>query len=297
MARGKNTHITAINGGNRTMKPTDFENANPRSLTQPHLQQVYKMHYYYFHIGDYRKNTVHLSPIEHYIYRSLIDWYYLDETPIPKKTESVIRRLRLGSEHTKELENVLDDFFKETAKGWTHLRIENEISEYHQKAVTNRENGRKGGRPKIQQVAEDKKPKKTQVVSERNPTVTLTNNHKPRTVNQKPKTSNQKPKEKDIDPLFEVFYFAYPRKVGKKAAKKAFSKALNDGAEFDSIMAGLKLQLKAEHFSKDEKFIPHPTKWLDNGRWDDVINIKESMEDYASRIAAEHSAGNFDVRN
>jgi uncharacterized protein YdaU (DUF1376 family) len=283
MARGKNTHITAINGGNRTMKPTDFENANPRSLTQPHLQQVYKMHYYYFHIGDYRKNTVHLSPIEHYIYRSLIDWYYLDETPIPKKTESVIRRLRLGSEHTKELENVLDDFFKETAKGWTHLRIENEISEYHQKAVTNRENGRKGGRPKIQQVAEDKKPKKTQVVSEQNPTVTLTNNHKPITNSHKLLTINQV--NKDINQSFENFYLAYPKKVGKIAAEKAFKKIINDGVNIDLVFAGLHNQIKAEHFHSDITYIPYPATWLTQGRWDDSIEPKRELKGKTTEMA------------
>ena len=37
------------------------------------------MHYYKFNIADYRKDTGHLSTIEHGIYRQLIDWYYLDE--------------------------------------------------------------------------------------------------------------------------------------------------------------------------------------------------------------------------
>ena len=54
------------------------------------------MHYYQFNISDYRADTAHLNIIEHGIYRQLIDWYYLDEKPIPKETQVVMRRLCLG---------------------------------------------------------------------------------------------------------------------------------------------------------------------------------------------------------
>ena len=128
------------------------------------------MHYYQFNIADYRKDTAHLSPIEHYIYRQLIDWYYLDETPIPKKTQSVMRRLSLDTEHEPKLKNVLEDFFEETKDGWMHARIEAEIEKYHANAKKNAANGKKGGRPKKQELTEKEKPKKTQSVSSGNPT-------------------------------------------------------------------------------------------------------------------------------
>ena len=67
------------------------------------------MHYYQFNIADYRKDTQHLTPIEHYIYRELMDWYYLDENPIPRKTQLVLRRLRLVSENEPELTNILSE--------------------------------------------------------------------------------------------------------------------------------------------------------------------------------------------
>jgi uncharacterized protein YdaU (DUF1376 family) len=149
------------------------------------------MHYYQFNIGDYRKDTAHLTPIEHYIYRTLIDWCYLDETGIPKKTQSVLRRLGLLSENEESLLNVLGDFFFEGENAWFHQRISDEIVEYRGKAAKNAENGKKGGRPKKQQhksnEVEDEKPKKTQSVTSGNPTESelkpnqelLTNNHKP----------------------------------------------------------------------------------------------------------------------
>jgi len=107
------------------------------------------MHYYQFNIGDYRRDTAHLSRIEHSIYRDLIDWYYLDEQPIPMETQSVIRRLRLGSDEEAEaLQNVLSDFFTAADDGYHQSRIDYDIAKYHHECAKNKENGKKGGRPK-----------------------------------------------------------------------------------------------------------------------------------------------------
>jgi uncharacterized protein YdaU (DUF1376 family) len=135
------------------------------------------MHYYKFNIADYRKDTSHLTTIEHGIYRQLIDWYYLDENPIPMETQVVYRRLRLGSEEEfLSLKNVLSDFFKESKTGYVHKRIEVEIKDYHEQVEKNKNNGKLGGRPK-----------KTQSVISGLPSGSQNNpNHKPLTTNHKP---------------------------------------------------------------------------------------------------------------
>ena len=127
------------------------------------------MHYYKFNIADYRKDTVHLSTLEHGIYRQLIDWYYLDEKPIPEETQVVARRLRLGSEmDMHSLKMVLSDFFSLTKNGYVHKRIEVEIKDYHENSEKNKNNGKLGGRPK-----------KTQSVISGNPNDSQNNpNHK-----------------------------------------------------------------------------------------------------------------------
>jgi uncharacterized protein YdaU (DUF1376 family) len=135
------------------------------------------MHYYKFNIADYRKDTGHLSTIEHGIYRQLIDWYYLDEQPIPEETQVVIRRLRLGSDEVNFLQNVLSDFFVLGKTGYTHKRIEVEIKDYSEQAEKNKNNGKLGGRPK-----------KTHSVISGFPDESQNNpNHKPLTINHKPK--------------------------------------------------------------------------------------------------------------
>jgi uncharacterized protein YdaU (DUF1376 family) len=135
------------------------------------------MHYYKFNIADYRKDTAHLSRLEHSIYRDLIDWYYLDEKPISSDIKIVSRRLRLEASEVESLLNVLHDFFELREEGYYHGRIDDEIHAYHLLASTNRENGKKGGRPRNTET--ENNPVGSDWDASRNPTVTLTNNHKP----------------------------------------------------------------------------------------------------------------------
>lgn len=68
---------------------------------------------------------------------------------------------------------------------------------------------------------------------------------------------------------FAEFWEIYPRKVGKKAALKAYDGALADIDGDDpeeAIIAGLRRALPGW---SSGKFIPNPATWLNQGRWDD----------------------------
>ena len=133
------------------------------------------MHYYKFNIKDWTRDTAHLSVEEEGVYRRLLDLYYESESPIPLETQSVIRRLRLGS-HVEAVGLILSEFFREESDGYHHTRCDTEIAKYHAKAGANRENGKKGGRPE--------KPKENPDGFQKEPTDNL--NHKPLTTNQEP---------------------------------------------------------------------------------------------------------------
>lgn len=142
------------------------------------------MHYYKFHIGDYRRKAASLSILEHGIYRQLIDEYHLTEAPLTNDFEMLCWSIGARTKEEQDaVTRILNFFFKNTKKGWFHSTCEEQVGEYKAKALKNKENGRKGGRPK-------KNPEKTQSVSKQNPEETLTNNHKPLTNNHKP---NDKP--------------------------------------------------------------------------------------------------------
>lgn len=159
------------------------------------------MHYYKFNIADWHLATSHLSLEEEAVYFKLINFYYDSESPIPLETQSVIRRLRLGS--VKETVGiVLQEFFVLQEDGWHHLRCDEEIEKYHHKAEVNQKIGKLGGRPKKINDLENN-PKITQTVSKNNPQITLTTNHKPITSSEATKTKKRKtsmPLNKDTMP-------------------------------------------------------------------------------------------------
>lgn len=93
-----------------------------------------KMHYYQFNIGDYQSHTAHLSETEDLIYRRLLDWYYLHETPIPLDNEEVSRQIRMRS-HSDCIASVLREYFDKTENGWIHHRADREIAKIGDKSV------------------------------------------------------------------------------------------------------------------------------------------------------------------
>jgi hypothetical protein len=67
---------------------------------------------------------------------------------------------------------------------------------------------------------------------------------------------------------FDAFWTAYPRKVGKGAARKAWPKALKAaGGNPGRIIAGA--VAFAVDPNREAAFTPHPATWLNAERWDD----------------------------
>jgi hypothetical protein len=64
---------------------------------------------------------------------------------------------------------------------------------------------------------------------------------------------------------FDQFWAIYPRKVGKGDARKAFLRALRNGANAGELIRAV----KAQQFSRDPHFRAHPTTWLNSERWHD----------------------------
>ena len=68
--------------------------------------------------------------------------------------------------------------------------------------------------------------------------------------------------------LFAEFWTAYPRKVGKDAARKSWAKAVKRADPQHIIAAALRFR-RDPNLPADRGFIPHPATWLNQGRWDD----------------------------
>src|SRR3954467_12416889 len=71
----------------------------------------------------------------------------------------------------------------------------------------------------------------------------------------------------ELEKWFAEFWSAYPRRVGKLAAKKAFDRALNFTTP-QAIKEGAERYAR-ERNGQDQQFTKHPTTWLNAGCWDD----------------------------
>lgn len=68
---------------------------------------------------------------------------------------------------------------------------------------------------------------------------------------------------------FERFWSAYPRKVGKQAAKKSFIRVK---VPIETLLSAIEWQKRSDQWTKNNgQFIPHPATWLNQGRWDDEL--------------------------
>ena len=75
-----------------------------------------------------------------------------------------------------------------------------------------------------------------------------------------------------MDDSFTRFWDAYPRKVAKQEAAKAWSKIKVDEALQGRILAALDAQKKSDQWTRENgKYIPHPATWLRGRRWEDEI--------------------------
>lgn len=135
------------------------------------------MHYYQFHIGDYKSHTHHLSLMEDLAYRRLLDFYFLHEQPI--KHRDIARQIGMR-EHEEDVMTVLNEFFISTADGFVSPRADKEIKQYKEYA----EAGKRGAAKRWGT------PPNGEAISPPNATPIATNNHKPITTNHKERATS-----------------------------------------------------------------------------------------------------------
>lgn len=76
---------------------------------------------------------------------------------------------------------------------------------------------------------------------------------------------------------FAEFWKVYPKKVGKEAARKSWMKIKPDKALFIKMLEAVETAKKSKQWQKDNgQYIPNPSTWLNQGRWDDELNTGSS---------------------
>jgi hypothetical protein len=72
---------------------------------------------------------------------------------------------------------------------------------------------------------------------------------------------------------FDKFYALYPRKQGRRAAEKSWQRLSSQ--EQQNALEALPNHIEYWKLKQTEKdFIPHPTTWLNQGRWEDELDME-----------------------
>jgi len=72
---------------------------------------------------------------------------------------------------------------------------------------------------------------------------------------------------------FSEFWKAYPRKIAKKAAQRAW-KTLSE-VSLETILAAVEAQKKTKQW-QEKRFIPYPATWLNRGSWEDEVTAADT---------------------
>lgn len=96
-------------------------------------------------------------------------------------------------------------------------------------------------------------------------------------------------KSKQPDSPFVQFWAAYPRKVAKNDAEKAFERHRLKG-NLSVVLKALEEQKRTIEWTKEGgRFIPYPASWINSGRWeDDIPSLNLGTNENAKRTAPEN---------
>jgi hypothetical protein len=85
---------------------------------------------------------------------------------------------------------------------------------------------------------------------------------------------------------FAAFWSAYPKKLGKAQAEKAWCALNPQNGLADAIIASVQDHLTCDQW-RDPQYIPYPASFLNGRRWEDVLCKHESLSERLWREAQE----------
>jgi uncharacterized protein YdaU (DUF1376 family) len=234
------------------------------------------MNHYPRHIGDYLRDTSHLSLLEHGVYSRLLDLYYLNDGPIPGDMQSLCRKIGARTiDERSAVEAIVAEFFRVSEAGMlVNKRCDVVIAKYKEHSELQRQRVNKryqkptADLPTVDKnlptVAQSVPPEYQQPYTDTGiPTI----NHKPITINQEPVLTPLTPRKRgnaakaagidwfsELPPELDTEDFrrawtnwvsyrhSIKRPLNPASAPAAFRKALEVGVEaairgFDTAMA------------------------------------------------------------
>ena len=218
----------------------------------------------------YLADTLHLSTEEHGAYLLLLFATWRNNgQPLADDPRKLSRIVRVSERRwVDKIRPSLAPFFDLSGGSWRQMRLENAWADVAKRSASFAERGAKGGRPKL---LKDKETDKA-VGFENEKLHESIQNH-----NQNHNQNHKEERKKDTgavapDPVpkndsgFEGFYQAFPKRVGRGAALRAYRSAIKKTTP-GVILAGAKRY--ADDPNRKPEFTKHPASWLNGEHWAD----------------------------
>jgi uncharacterized protein YdaU (DUF1376 family) len=214
------------------------------------------------YVADYLSATSRLTTEQHGAYLLLLMDYW--KNGAPPDNDSVLAQItRLSPDAWANARTMLQPFFEVMNGAWVQARVEAEMQKANNNKKINKERGLKGAEARW--ANKNALSNASSIVQEYSE-VCSANSTSP---SPSPSHINKTPLPPKGE-LFDLFWKAYPKKVGKDAAYKAFSKRKPDEQLVKTMIASVRRQADTEQWKKDGgQFIPHASTWLNEGRWQD----------------------------
>lgn len=230
------------------------------------------MNFFKLYIGDYQRDTAHLSIAEHGAYMLMLQHYYATEKPLPVG-KALHRMLRAQDKTERDaIDAVASQFWSTTEAGLVNERADKEIDKASEQAITNA------------RIAREREARRKAERTEHDSCSVRSTKHQP---NQTPDTRQGKehpPKPPAAGAAgFGEFWAAWPRKVARADAQKAWDKINPDEVLQGEILAAIEANVSSNpQWTKDNgQFIPYPATWLRGRQWEDQFEPAAANDHWA----------------
>jgi hypothetical protein len=104
-------------------------------------------------------------------------------------------------------------------------------------------------------------------------------NQEDTTINPNTKPNKKTPSREGYSEEFLLFWQAYPKKVGKKDAGRAWKKAKIGNGDMSVILTAIEAQKKTKQW-QDLQYVPAPATWINGARWEDKVEEVKKLTDW-----------------
>ena len=228
------------------------------------------MNFFKLYIGDYQRDTAHLSVTEHGAYMLMLQHYYATEKPLPTG-KALHRMLRAQDKEEREaIDSVASQFWTLTDAGLVNERADVEITKAASQGDTNARIARE--REEKRRAAREANEQSTNRATNDQP------NH-----SQTPDTREEKknpPTPKGAgEGRFPEFWAAWPNTERKQDRKKCLAKWQRSRWDADADVIVTHVLAMRETRKWRDGFEPAPLTYLNGERWRDGVTVEAGGAD------------------